>query len=189
MCIREQARGLPRPQALPDPTPFTHYFHCHLTGCLWSSAGPARYPTAPIPSIDFMPMPDELNESPNPDSGVARSNPNFGAKTCLFSAMVVFGLLIIGAFFIIRRFRPELPPKLTRTSFDAAWNQWDENEPPDYEIQIKVVGPRPATYHVKVENGTVVSANRNDVALPEVCLLYTSPSPRDATLSRMPSSA
>ena len=27
------------------------------------------------------------------------------------------------------------------------------------------------------------------VALPEVCLLYTSPSPRDATLSRMPSSA
>ena len=26
-------------------------------------------------------------------------------------------------------------------------------------------------------------------ALPERCLLYTSPSPRDATLSRMPSSA
>ena len=26
-------------------------------------------------------------------------------------------------------------------------------------------------------------------ALPELCLLYTSPSPRDATLSRMPSSA
>ena len=25
--------------------------------------------------------------------------------------------------------------------------------------------------------------------LPKVCLLYTSPSPRDATLSRMPSSA
>ena len=25
--------------------------------------------------------------------------------------------------------------------------------------------------------------------LPEICLLYTSPSPRDATLSRMPSSA
>ena len=27
------------------------------------------------------------------------------------------------------------------------------------------------------------------VSLPGVCLLYTSPSPRDATLSRMPSSA
>ena len=27
------------------------------------------------------------------------------------------------------------------------------------------------------------------IALPTACLLYTSPSPRDATLSRMPSSA
>ena len=27
------------------------------------------------------------------------------------------------------------------------------------------------------------------IALPGICLLYTSPSPRDATLSRMPSSA
>lgn len=113
-------------------------------------------------------MPDEPDESPNPDSDVARSNADSGAKTCLFSAVVLFGLLIIGAFFIIRQFRPELPPQLTRTSFDAAWTQWDENEPPDYEIQIKVVGPRSALYDVKVENGTVVSATRNDVALPEV---------------------
>ena len=29
----------------------------------------------------------------------------------------------------------------------------------------------------------------SDFALPKFCLLYTSPSPRDATLSRMPSSA
>ena len=28
-----------------------------------------------------------------------------------------------------------------------------------------------------------------EVVVPKVCLLYTSPSPRDATLSRMPSSA
>ena len=28
-----------------------------------------------------------------------------------------------------------------------------------------------------------------DVSMPKDCLLYTSPSPRDATLSRMPSSA
>ena len=30
---------------------------------------------------------------------------------------------------------------------------------------------------------------RNDDQTPSSCLLYTSPSPRDATLSRMPSSA
>ena len=37
---------------------------------------------------------------------------------------------------------------------------------------------------VRVEWNVVV-----EDGLPEVCLLYTSPSPRDATLSRMPSSA
>ena len=31
--------------------------------------------------------------------------------------------------------------------------------------------------------------NKDEKALHELCLLYTSPSPRDATLSRMPSSA
>ena len=30
---------------------------------------------------------------------------------------------------------------------------------------------------------------KHDLALTYICLLYTSPSPRDATLSRMPSSA
>ena len=32
-------------------------------------------------------------------------------------------------------------------------------------------------------------ANRYNITLRDSCLLYTSPSPRDATLSRMPSSA
>ena len=36
--------------------------------------------------------------------------------------------------------------------------------------------------------GTVIIATRNEYQYP-ACLLYTSPSPRDATLSRMPSSA
>ena len=32
-------------------------------------------------------------------------------------------------------------------------------------------------------------STQNDIVIPYFCLLYTSPSPRDATLSRMPSSA
>ena len=39
----------------------------------------------------------------------------------------------------------------------------------------------------KVKN--VSKAMRGHFAVAKVCLLYTSPSPRDATLSRMPSSA
>ena len=39
----------------------------------------------------------------------------------------------------------------------------------------------------QIEHGSVNVPPRN--VLPGICLLYTSPSPRDATLSRMPSSA
>ena len=39
------------------------------------------------------------------------------------------------------------------------------------------------------ETGTLGRDSHRDVVLTHRCLLYTSPSPRDATLSRMPSSA
>ena len=38
-------------------------------------------------------------------------------------------------------------------------------------------------------NVQVVWTNGDNVATPQTCLLYTSPSPRDGLLSRMPSSA
>ena len=39
------------------------------------------------------------------------------------------------------------------------------------------------------ENATIIQQHENLYEYPMICLLYTSPSPRDATLSRMPSSA
>ena len=45
------------------------------------------------------------------------------------------------------------------------------------------------TAAVQVDLGDRESADRALDAALEACLLYTSPSPRDATLSRMPSSA
>ena len=45
---------------------------------------------------------------------------------------------------------------------------------------------------IMVRNGAeraVVVAKFADAEIKRICLLYTSPSPRDATLSRMPSSA
>ena len=41
----------------------------------------------------------------------------------------------------------------------------------------------------KTANTALVEAYREEFGNPGDCLLYTSPSPRDATLSRMPSSA
>ena len=56
---------------------------------------------------------------------------------------------------------------------------------------IPVVMPRSSAFPEVLESsgaGLLVEP-KNHVALAEGCLLYTSPSPRDATLSRMPSSA
>ena len=41
----------------------------------------------------------------------------------------------------------------------------------------------------KISDNLDVKVVKGLPSLPSVCLLYTSPSPRDATLSRMPSSA
>ena len=43
--------------------------------------------------------------------------------------------------------------------------------------------------NVSIAIPTFQRSTRLKALLPHVCLLYTSPSPRDATLSRMPSSA
>ena len=50
-----------------------------------------------------------------------------------------------------------------------------------------LVGMRPGAAVGVVMDGEVV--HRAGYGIADICLLYTSPSPRDATLSRMPSSA
>ena len=62
--------------------------------------------------------------------------------------------------------------------------------------QIFGIGQSGMSHHLKVLAQAELVATRREGnaifyrrALPHTCLLYTSPSPRDATLSRMPSSA
>ena len=43
--------------------------------------------------------------------------------------------------------------------------------------------------HNLLINNLVINPTKTSIAYPEICLLYTSPSPRDGLLSRMPSSA
>ena len=62
------------------------------------------------------------------------------------------------------------------------------------QIQVGKVGVG-SDYPVSVQSMTTTKTRDTDETLGQVyelannCLLYTSPSPRDATLSRMPSSA
>ena len=69
------------------------------------------------------------------------------------------------------------------------------NLPPgDYSVKFALSGFQPVTKSIKVSSGQQVAANAKlslaGVATEvSVCLLYTSPSPRDRQKSRMPSSA
>ena len=43
--------------------------------------------------------------------------------------------------------------------------------------------------HVQIVRNAMIKTNSNELSMNWDCLLYTSPSPRDGLLSRMPSSA
>ena len=69
---------------------------------------------------------------------------------------------------------------------DPELNQ--EIEPADLDAEGQIVGKFTGRYDVGDRLTTTV-LGQNDVAGRGSCLLYTSPSPRDGLLSRMPSSA
>ena len=64
---------------------------------------------------------------------------------------------------------------------------------PDYEIYSAGTKPEeivnPYAVKAMAEEGYDISTQYPKLVNEFICLLYTSPSPRDATLSRMPSSA
>ena len=54
---------------------------------------------------------------------------------------------------------------------------------------FQVFTSNPRGWHAKDLTDDNVANYKNNLSQSKICLLYTSPSPRDATLSRMPSSA
>ena len=67
--------------------------------------------------------------------------------------------------------------------------EWDvQINPDEWTVSLDEAGIHDALR--KSFDQAIITCKTKDTAkLSEICLLYTSPSPRDATLSRMPSSA
>ena len=63
----------------------------------------------------------------------------------------------------------------------------DKKDEPDYKAVSKFVGGMVEC--VQLPNGDLLLLNEEGKLMGLPCLLYTSPSPRDGLLSRMPSSA
>ena len=73
-------------------------------------------------------------------------------------------------------------PDAEKSMIDAGWQQVPYNQMQPGDVFVMKDQKSPPQAHIGV-------ATDNQLILSNSCLLYTSPSPRDATLSRMPSSA
>ena len=69
----------------------------------------------------------------------------------------------------------------------TAWRCLDVN--PELSVMVIEASDKIAGDHTWSFNLTDVDESLRDWIKPFICLLYTSPSPRDGLLSRMPSSA
>ena len=78
--------------------------------------------------------------------------------------------------------------KLVLKAFDKFHNS-DNDTSEGVALQLLSQLPNPATVRDEDEDKFTLLHHACYNGWYEVCLLYTSPSPRDATLSRMPSSA
>ena len=83
-----------------------------------------------------------------------------------------------------RKLRARIPPPHRTHTFAAMSNKVDAAQ-----VTKAVAALRKHSEKVKAEGGSKLFDGDDDDAETYSCLLYTSPSPRDRTRSRMPSSA
>ena len=73
---------------------------------------------------------------------------------------------------------------------EAALQRLVDSNAPSAKLVAAADEVRDARIRVlRVQRSIIVPKDDADILYAKICLLYTSPSPRDATLSRMPSSA
>jgi hypothetical protein len=68
---------------------------------------------------------------------------------------------IVAAIVVLRVANYDPTPPLTPELFEAARQRWKAASPPDYDIQVRVVGPQPADYRVEIRSGQPQAAWRN----------------------------
>lgn len=72
---------------------------------------------------------------------------------------VLIGLILVVV--ALRHYSYDPTPELTPHSFAAALERWQSREISDYDAEIRVTGPQPATYRVQVRGGEAQAAWRN----------------------------
>lgn len=84
---------------------------------------------------------------------------------CTFLLWLAGGLLIgmIGTLVFLRWKYADPMPEITPADYYAARDRWQQNGPASYDIEVRVMGSRPALHRVEVREGKAVAAWINDV--------------------------
>ena len=89
-----------------------------------------------------------------------------------------------------------LSPRIVVTCAHVIWPEWDhtngwsdQQRKDAFESFLSDLADKESRILIRVSDSDDAKEIDRTNAEFEICLLYTSPSPRDATLSRMPSSA
>lgn len=72
---------------------------------------------------------------------------------------------VVATLFYLRRRIADPLPEMKPADFYAAREKWEQNEPPNYDIEVEVTGTQGATYRVQVRDGRAIAAWRNDKPL------------------------
>jgi hypothetical protein len=103
--------------------------------------------------------------------GVESSSQPKGAASSLrrfvLGTLAGIGIGLIIMLLVVRQANYDPTPNLTVKEFDAAYDRWKANAPPDYDIEIRVTGPQAAVYRASVRSGQPEAAWRNDRPLTQ----------------------
>ena len=97
--------------------------------------------------------------------------------------------IAMGALFTAHHLGAKAIVALTESGSSALWMSRHLIRVPIYALTSKIASQRKMTLFRNVRPLLIDTSTDRDTALAQACLLYTSPSPRDRTRSRMPSSA
>jgi hypothetical protein len=107
-------------------------------------------------------------DEPNSTSASAgRARKSLRTVSLLLAAFLGTIVGVAGVLIVLAMIRANRLPKVTDESFEQAQQRWRQHGPADYDLEVKVSGPQPATYRVEVRQGEVLSATRNGFRLTQ----------------------
>lgn len=108
-----------------------------------------------------------MDEPHATSSDAGRARKTLRRLSLLLAAFLGTIVGVAGVLIVVAVVRSNRWPTITDEAFEQAQQRWRQHGPADYNLEVKVSGPQPATYRVEVRQGEVLSAARNGSPLTQ----------------------